>query len=55
MDVLEAAGYVPFYAAGTAAAGEFHCSDCGYGVSVQQQLPVCPMCGGTSWELRKPR
>jgi rubrerythrin len=52
---LEAAGYVPFFATGTVVSGEFHCSECGYGVSVQQQLPLCPMCGGTAWEqLRRP-
>ena len=48
--LLEAAGYVPFFAAGAPVAGDFHCSECGYGVSVQQRLPLCPMCGGTSWE-----
>lgn len=39
-----------FLAAGESAAGEFRCSDCGYGVSVRQALPICPMCGGTAWE-----
>ena len=54
-DVFEAAGYVPFFATGVAASGEFQCSECGYGVSVQQRLPLCPMCGGTSWEeVRRP-
>jgi rubrerythrin len=47
---LEAAGYVHFAATGDAAAGEFHCAECGYGVTVQQRLPLCPMCGGTAWE-----
>jgi rubrerythrin len=37
-------------AAGEAAAGEFHCSTCGYGVIVQRELPRCPMCRGTAWE-----
>jgi len=48
----EAAGgdYVPFVAAGSAAAGEFHCAECGYGVTVHTSLPVCPMCSGTTWE-----
>ena len=50
---LEAEGYVAFFATGMPVAGEFHCSECGYGVSVQQQLPLCPMCGGTSWEERR--
>jgi rubrerythrin len=54
IDVLEAAGYVPFFAAGNAATGEFFCSECGYGVTIQQRLPLCPMCGGTSWEQRRP-
>ena len=39
-------------AAGEAAAGEFHCAGCGYGVTVQRLLPLCPMCGGRSWEPR---
>jgi len=30
--------------------GEFHCSECGYGVTIVRALPLCPMCGGTSWE-----
>jgi rubrerythrin len=48
-----AAGYVPFFAAGATARGEFFCSECGYGVSIQQRLPLCPMCGGDSWEQRR--
>jgi rubrerythrin len=44
--------FVEFGAAGEAAAGEFHCSECGYGVIVQSTLPRCPMCGGTAWEPR---
>jgi tRNA(Arg) A34 adenosine deaminase TadA len=43
--------FVEFYAAGEAATGRYHCSDCTYGVSVQQTLPPCPMCGGRVWEL----
>ncbi len=42
--------YVEFWAAGQAVKGEFHCSDCGYGVTIVSSLPVCPMCGGESWE-----
>jgi rubrerythrin len=49
-DAYEAVGYVEFCATGEAAVGDFHCSECGYGVSVQRRLPLCPMCGGTSWE-----
>jgi len=29
---------------------EYHCSECGYGVTIVRALPLCPMCGGTSWE-----
>jgi rubredoxin len=46
----EPGGYVAFWAAGDVAKGEFHCSDCGYGVTVHRVLPQCPMCGGTAWE-----
>jgi len=42
--------YVGFRAAGEAVKGEFHCSECGYGVTIVRALPVCPMCGGSSWE-----
>jgi rubredoxin len=43
-------GYVDFRASGEAVKGEFHCAECGYGVTVYRALPVCPMCGGNSWE-----
>ena len=43
-------GYVDFLHVGTAATGEFRCSGCGYGVTVQATLPLCPMCAGTTWE-----
>ena len=42
--------YVEFLSAGAVAKGEFHCSQCGYGVTIVRVLPVCPMCQGTSWE-----
>jgi rubredoxin len=42
--------YVEFLHAGTAATGEFRCSNCGYGVTVQTALPLCPMCAGSTWE-----
>jgi rubrerythrin len=42
--------YVAFLAAGAPAVGEFRCSECGYGVSVYRALPICPMCGGVTWE-----
>ena len=42
--------FVEFFAAGTSATGAYHCSACGYGVTVHGKLPQCPMCGGTTWE-----
>jgi rubrerythrin len=42
--------FVAFWPAGKPAKGEFHCSECGYGVTIVRALPVCPMCGGSSWE-----
>jgi hypothetical protein len=42
--------FVEFAKAGTPAAGDFHCSACGYGVTVSTALPQCPMCAGTTWE-----
>jgi hypothetical protein len=42
--------YVEFWQAGSEARGQFHCADCGYGVSVRTKLPACPMCGGRAWE-----
>ena len=50
IDTLESAGYVPFLAAGESAVGEFQCAECRYGVTVQRELPLCPMCGGAAWE-----
>jgi rubrerythrin len=42
--------YVEFLTTGMAAAGEYHCSECGYGVTVHSTLPQCPMCSSTTWE-----
>ena len=42
--------FVEFFAAGQSVKGEYHCSDCGYGVTIVRALPLCPMCGGTFWE-----
>jgi len=42
--------YVAFVTAGSPALGAYHCSHCGYGVTVQTTLPQCPMCSGTTWE-----
>jgi len=41
---------VEFLAAGQQVKGEFHCVDCGYGVTVHKELPRCPMCGNDAWE-----
>jgi rubrerythrin len=46
-----AGDYVDFVSAGTQAAGAYHCSECGYGITVHDELPKCPMCAGTMWEL----
>jgi rubrerythrin len=43
-------GFIHFFPAGSNAKGEYHCSDCGYGVTVFRALPRCPMCGGETWE-----
>jgi rubrerythrin len=42
--------FVELFEAGLAAKGQFHCAECGYGVTVQSRLPVCPMCAGSTWE-----
>jgi hypothetical protein len=42
--------YVAFFTAGTEVSGEFLCAQCGYGVTLRTKLPLCPMCGSTSWE-----
>jgi len=49
----EPAGYVEFVTTGAPATGAFHCSSCGYGVTVQSTLPPCPMCNGTTWERER--
>jgi rubrerythrin len=43
--------YVEFVVAGTQAKGAYHCAECGYGITVHAELPRCPMCAGTTWEL----
>src|SRR5665213_1546094 len=40
---LESTGFVDFLRTGQPAAGEVHCSGCGYGVVVEVELPRCPM------------
>ena len=42
--------YVEFATTGSPVTGAYHCSECGYGVTVQATLPRCPMCSGTTWE-----
>jgi rubrerythrin len=37
-------------AAGTRVKGQYRCADCGYGVTIYTELPLCPMCGAESWE-----
>jgi rubredoxin len=43
--------YIEFQQAGAPAKGQYRCASCGYGVTVHDELPTCPMCAGTSWEL----
>ena len=47
---LEADGAPVFAAAGDRADGEYRCADCGYGVTVRETLPPCPMCRGRAWD-----
>ena len=49
-DVMDDLEYVPFAQTGDGAAGAYHCSGCGYGVTISTTLPLCPMCGGVTWE-----
>ena len=49
-EMLEATGFVDFFMTGQPATGEFHCSECGYGVIVERELPRCPMWSSTGWE-----
>lgn len=42
--------FVSFWTSGESVKGEYHCTECGYGVAVFRTLPVCPMCGGSTWE-----
>lgn len=48
--VADEGDFVEFAVTGSPARGAFHCSGCGYGVTVQEVLPRCPMCSGTTWE-----
>jgi rubredoxin len=42
--------YVVFARTGTVVVGEYHCTGCGYGVTVRGPLPDCPMCAESNWE-----
>lgn len=48
--VDEEGGFVAFFHTGDSVKGEFHCSECRYGVTICRTLPRCPMCGGQTWE-----
>lgn len=52
IETIEAASgdYVEFWPSGENVKGEFHCSECNYAVTIVRALPLCPVCGGTSWE-----
>lgn len=50
MDVERNDDYIEFQSAGDPAKGQYRCSRCGYGVTVHDELPTCPMCAGTEWE-----
>ena len=43
-------GLNPPLRAGLEVKGEFRCAGCGYGISIYNKLPRCPMCGSESWE-----
>ena len=45
-----ASEFARFRGSGDPAKGEFHCAECGYGVTIYTQLPTCPMCSSDSWE-----
>lgn len=47
---LRANGDPVFFTAGSDARGDFHCAECGYGITVRSVLPECPMCRGAEWE-----
>ena len=38
------------FSAGAVGRGEFHCTECSYGIHVHHVLPTCPMCRGTDWQ-----
>jgi hypothetical protein len=46
--------FVVFHMTGQKGAGAYRCSDCGYGITIRGELPVCPMCSGERWEPTEP-
>jgi hypothetical protein len=48
--IIDSASSQAGLAAGVGARGEFHCTDCGYGITVHRVLPSCPMCRGAEWQ-----
>ena len=46
----DAGDFIEFARTGALVTGAYHCSGCGYGVTLQASLPRCPMCSGTTWE-----
>lgn len=42
--------FVAFQLAGAPAKGQYRCTECGYGITIHDELPTCPMCSGASWE-----
>jgi hypothetical protein len=43
--------FVAFWTSGAQTIGNFACAACGRRVRSVRQLPECPSCGGTLWEL----
>ncbi len=43
--------FIAFWTAGAQTIGNFACAACGRRVRSVRQLPECPSCGGTLWEL----
>jgi len=42
--------YVDLSLAGEPGEGQYRCADCGYGITIHDELPACPMCTGSVWE-----
>lgn len=48
--IIDSAATKAGFGAGAPARGEFHCTECSYGINVHRVLPTCPMCRGTAWK-----